>query len=30
MDFFTGNGHLEALSKTEPEAGSKYISEATT
>jgi len=31
MDFFTGNGHLEALSKiTEPEALFKYISEATT
>ena len=31
MDFFTGNGHLEALSKiTEPEALYKYISEATT
>ena len=30
MDFFTGNGHLEALSKiTEPEALYKYISEAT-
>ena len=30
MDFFTGNGHLEALSKiTEPEALSQYISEAT-
>ncbi|MGZ9835748.1 PTS sugar transporter subunit IIA [Streptococcus sp. V940] len=30
MDFFTGNGHLEALSKiTEPEALFKYISEAT-
>lgn len=31
MDFFTGNGHLEALSKiTEPEALFQYISEATT
>ena len=31
MDFFTGNGHLEALSKiTEPEALYQYISEATT
>ena len=31
MDFFTGNGHLEALSKiTEPEALFNYISEATT
>ena len=31
MDFFTGNGHLEALSKiTESEALFKYISEATT
>ena len=31
MDFFTGNGHLEALSNiTEPEALFKYISEATT
>ena len=31
MDFFTGNGHLEALSKiTEQEALFKYISEATT
>ena len=31
MDFFTGKGHLEALSKiTEPEALFKYISEATT
>ncbi|MCP9075583.1 PTS sugar transporter subunit IIA [Streptococcus sp. CF4-2] len=30
MDFFTGNGHLEALSKiTEPEALFQYISEAT-
>ena len=30
MDFFTGDGHLEALSKiTEPEALYKYISEAT-
>lgn len=30
MDFFTGDGHLEALSKiTEPEALFKYISEAT-
>lgn len=30
MDFFTGNGHLEALSKiTEPEALYQYISEAT-
>lgn len=30
MDFFTGNGHLEALSKiTEPEAMFQYISEAT-
>ena len=30
MDFFTGNGHLEALSKiTEPEALLQYISEAT-
>ena len=29
MDFFTGNGHLEALSKiTEPEALFQYISEA--
>ena len=31
MDFFTGDGHLEALSKiTEPEALFQYISEATT
>ena len=31
MDFFTGNGHLEALSKiTEPEALFQDISEATT
>ena len=31
MDFFTGNGHLEALSKlTDPEALYQYISEATT
>ena len=31
MDFSTGNGHLEALSKiTEPEALFQYISEATT
>ena len=30
MDFFTGNGHLEALSKIkEPEALFQYISEAT-
>jgi len=30
MDFFTGNGHLEALSKiTEPEALFQYITEAT-
>ena len=30
MDFFTGNGHLEALSKlTDPEALYQYISEAT-
>ena len=30
MDFFTGNGYLEALSKiTEPEALFQYISEAT-
>lgn len=30
MDFFTGDGHLEALSKiTEPEALFQYISEAT-
>ena len=30
MDFFTGNGHLEAISKiTEPEALFQYISEAT-
>ncbi|OFQ05413.1 PTS fructose transporter subunit IIA [Streptococcus sp. HMSC062D07] len=30
MDFFTGNGHLEALSKiTEPEALFQYISETT-
>ncbi len=30
MDFFTGDGHLEALSKiTEPEALYQYISEAT-
>ena len=30
MDFFTGNGHLEALSKiTEPEALFQYISEET-
>lgn len=30
MDFFTGNGHLEALSKiTEPEALYQYISEVT-
>ena len=30
MDFFTGNGHLEALSKiTEPEALFQYISEVT-
>ena len=30
MDFFTGNGHLEALSKiTEPEALYQYISGAT-
>lgn len=30
MDFFTGNGHLETLSKiTEPEALFQYISEAT-
>lgn len=30
MDFFTGNGHLEALSQiTEPEALFQYISEAT-
>lgn len=30
MDFFTGNGHLEELSKiTEPEALFQYISEAT-
>ena len=30
MDFFTGNGHLEALSKiTEPDALFQYISEAT-
>ena len=30
MDFFTGNGHLEALSKlTVPEALYQYISEAT-
>ncbi|WP_247921473.1 PTS sugar transporter subunit IIA [Streptococcus sp. oral taxon 431] len=30
MDFFTGNGHLEALSKiTEPEALFQYISKAT-
>ena len=30
MDFFTGNGHLEALSKiTEPEALFQYILEAT-
>ena len=30
MDFFTGNGHLEALSKlTNPEALYQYISEAT-
>ena len=30
MDFFTGNGHLEALSKiTEPESLFQYISEAT-
>ena len=30
MDFFTGEGHLEALSKiTEPEALFQYISEAT-
>ena len=30
MDFFTGNGHLEALSKiTEPEALYQYISDAT-
>ena len=30
MDFFTGNGHLEALSKiTEPKALFQYISEAT-
>ena len=30
MDFFTGNGHLEALSKiTEPEVLFQYISEAT-
>ena len=30
MDFFTGNGHLEALSKiTEPEALFQYISEQT-
>lgn len=30
MDFYTGNGHLEALSKiTEPEALFQYISEAT-
>ena len=30
MDFFTGNGHLEALSKiTEPEALFQYSSEAT-
>ena len=30
MDFFTGNGHLEALSKiTEPEALFQYISDAT-
>ena len=30
MDFFTGNGHLEALSKlAEPEALFQYISEAT-
>ena len=30
MDLFTGNGHLEALSKiTEPEALFQYISEAT-
>ena len=30
MDFFTGDGHLEALSKiTEPEAMFQYISEAT-
>ena len=30
MDFFTGNGHLEALSKiTEPEALFQYISEGT-
>ena len=30
MDFFTGNGHLEARSKiTEPEALFQYISEAT-
>ena len=30
MDFFTGNGHLEVLSKiTEPEALYQYISEAT-
>ena len=30
MDFFTGNGHLEVLSKiTEPEALFQYISEAT-
>ena len=30
MDFFTGNGHLEALSKlTEPEAMFQYILEAT-
>ena len=31
MDFFTGNGHLEALSKlTDPEAMYQYISDATT
>ena len=30
MDFFTGNGHLEALSKlTDPEALYQYISDAT-